>query len=78
MHVRRKVGAGGRIVLPAEFCKALGLKPGDELLLVLEDEGIRLLTPKQALEQAQALVRKYVPDGKSLADELIAERRKET
>ena len=78
MPVRRKVGAGGRIVLPAEFRKALGLKPGDEVLLVLDDEGVRLLTPKQALEQAQALVRKYVPDGKSLADELIAERRRES
>jgi AbrB family looped-hinge helix DNA binding protein len=76
-ETRTKIGAGGRIVLPAEFRRALGLKLGDEVLLILDDDGLRILTPKQAIAQAQALVRKYIPSGKSLAAELIAERRKE-
>lgn len=36
-NVRMKVGAGGRIVLPAEFRKELGLAPGDEVLVVLDN-----------------------------------------
>ena len=56
----------------------MGVGVGDELVLVLEDEGVRLLTPRQAVKRAQVLVRKYVPAGASLADELIEERRKET
>ena len=33
------------------------------------------MTPRQAIKQAQALVRGHVPEGHSLVDELIAERR---
>lgn len=76
-NVRMKVGAGGRIVLPAEFRKELGLAPGDEVLVVLDNGALRILTPRQALEEAQAVVRRYLPNGKSLAAELIEERRKE-
>lgn len=32
---------------------------------------------KEAIRRAQAIVRKYVPPGRSLSDELIAERRRE-
>jgi AbrB family looped-hinge helix DNA binding protein len=76
-EVRTKVGAGGRIVLPAAFREALGLKTGDDVLIVLDEDGVRVLTPRQAVARAQALVRRYVPSGKSMAGELIAERRKQ-
>lgn len=48
-EIRTKIGEGGRIVLPAEYRKALGLKPGDEVVLVLREGEVRLLTPKQAI-----------------------------
>lgn len=73
-----KIGEDGRIVIPAVFRKKMGLKPGDELIILLEEDGIRLLTPQQGIKRAQALVRQYVPEGKSLVDELIQERRKES
>ena len=76
-EVRTKVGAGGRIVLPAAYREALGLKTGDDVLIVLDEDGVRVLTPRQAVARAQALVRRYVPSGKSMAGELIAERRKQ-
>ncbi len=75
--VKTRVGAGGRIVIPAEYRKALGLKPGDEVVLVLEDGEVRLLTPKQTIQRAQALVRRYVPEGRALVEELLQERREE-
>jgi AbrB family looped-hinge helix DNA binding protein len=74
---RTKIGPGGRIVIPARYRKTMGVGVGDEIVLVLEDESVRLLTPRQAVKRAQVLVRKYVPAGAKLADELIEERRKE-
>ena len=72
-----RVAEGGRIVIPAEYRKALGLKVGDEVILVLEGEEVHLLTPRQAIKRAQDMVRRHVPEGVSLVDELIAERRAE-
>ncbi len=47
------------------------------VILVLEGEEVHLFTPRQAIKRAQDMVRRYVPEGVSLVDELIAERRAE-
>jgi AbrB family looped-hinge helix DNA binding protein len=73
-----RLGEGGRLVIPAEYRKALGVEAGDELVLVLEEGSLRVTTPREAIRRAQALVRSYVPEGRSLSDELIAERRRES
>ena len=77
-NIMTRLGDGGRVVIPAEFRKELGLAPGDRLMLVLEDGQVRLLTPQRAIERSQAVVRQYVQKGRSLSDELLAERREET
>ena len=74
---KTKLGRGGRIVIPAEYRQALNLQVGDDVILRLKDGEIRLFTPDQALQQAQALVRRYLPPGRLLSEELIAERRLE-
>lgn len=74
---RVKIGQDWRLVIPAQFRKALPWKEGDEVILRIEDGELRLTTPEQALRRAQALVRQYIPADRSLADELIAERRRE-
>jgi len=38
---------------------------------------VRLVTPLQAVKRAQSLVRQYVSKGRTLADELITDRRQE-
>ena len=76
-EIRAKLGESGRLVIPAACRKALGLKPGDEVILLLEEGEVRLLTPQRAVQRAQALVRRYVPKGRSLVEELLRERRKE-
>ena len=68
---------GGRLVIPAAYRKALSLKPGDEVLLVLEDGELRLISARQAVVRAQTLVRRYVAKERSLSDELIQERKDE-
>jgi AbrB family looped-hinge helix DNA binding protein len=73
---RAKIASGGRVVIPAEYRKALGLHEGDLVTMRLVDGEIRLYSFKEGLRRAQALVRAFVPEGVSLADELITERRR--
>lgn len=77
METRTKIGENGRIVLPSRYRKHLGVHPGDDLLLILGEGEVRMLTPEQAIKNAQSLVRRYVPTKKSLVRDLIEERRRE-
>ncbi len=77
-EIKTKLGQSGRIVIPTEYRRRLGLKSGDEIIMRLDDRGLHLYTPAQAVARAQALVRRYVPEGRSLSDELISERREKT
>ncbi len=74
-ETRTRVNQNGRVVIPASYRKALGIKAGDEVILRMEDDELRITTMKRRLERARRHVRKYVKPGVSLADELIAERR---
>lgn len=75
--VKVKLGQNGNIVLPASIRDALSLKEGDTLWLSLEEGEIRLADSHAITKRIQAMVRKFVPEGVSLVDELIAERRRE-
>jgi len=53
----------------------MGLKEGDTVLWELRD-GVAVLTTRLAqMREAQTMVRRFVPEGVFLIDELIAERR---
>ena len=47
------------------------------VILALEEGEVRIFTFQQAVKQAQALIRRYVPEGRNLSEELIQERREE-
>ncbi len=74
-EIRMRVNENGRVVIPASFRKALGIHPGDEIVLRVEDDELRITTLKKRIWQAQQLVRPYLKPGSSMAKELIAERR---
>jgi AbrB family looped-hinge helix DNA binding protein len=74
-ETRTRVNENGRVVIPAAFRKAMGIKVGDEVVLRMEDNELRILTLKRRIEHAQRLVRQHVKPGTSLVDELIEERR---
>lgn len=71
------IGRKGRVVVPAAIRHQLGIDEGSELMARVEGDGIVLEPRSAALGRLQALVRAAVPDGVSLVDELIAERRDE-
>jgi len=72
-----RITKGGRIVIPAEFRRELGLQTGDEVILRLINGEVRIKTRREAIKEAQAIVRKHVKKGRSLVDELTRERRTE-
>jgi AbrB family looped-hinge helix DNA binding protein len=74
---KTSMGKGGRIVIPAAYRKALGLREGVEVVVRLEGDELRILTFRQALRRAQDVVGRHVPTGRSLAVELITQRREE-
>ncbi len=71
------VRKGGAIALPAPFLAAMGVSEGDQVQLALDGDVVRVLSRAAAIREAQELVRRYVPEGVSLVDELLAERRAE-
>ena len=72
------INENGRLSIPAAYRKALEIKPGDEVILRLEDNELHISTIKQALKRARQLVKQYVKTNESLVDSLISDRRKES
>lgn len=72
-----KLGEGGRVVIPADVRKALGMEVGDELVLHMEDEKLILMTRKQAIHYVQEEMSKYDVGKRVLSEELLQERKSE-
>lgn len=71
------VAARGRIVLPADVRRALALEEGDRLQLTVEPDGSLRLQSYAAMARSMRGAFRGVAPGRSLADELVAERRRE-
>lgn len=78
IEIRTQIALGGRIVLPAKLRRALEIQIGDEIVMRLEGDSIRLIPLRQAVNLAQKAVRQYVPKETSLVEELIRTRREES
>ena len=71
------LGERGRLVLPAKLRQCLDLQPGDRLIVKLDDEGgFRVVSARALARRLWGIYRDVAP-GRSLVDELIAERREE-
>jgi AbrB family transcriptional regulator, stage V sporulation protein T len=78
MTYSAKIIAGGKIVIPAELRRELGLNTGDTLMIEREDGKLVLKSYLQVVREVQAQVReRAVPYEGSVVDALIAERRQE-
>ncbi len=72
-----KLVSGGRVQIPADVRRELNLADGDAIKMAVVDGKLQLWSARVNWEALRAIVRKYVPEGVSLADELIADRRAE-
>ncbi len=67
----------GRLLIPSQFRKEMDLNGGSEVIVALENGELRVYTRDLAIRRIQEYLRKIVPPGVSLVDELIAERQEE-
>ena len=72
-----EIAADGSLKLPKPFLAAAGLAPGGSVMVSAGPDGLDLLSQEAALARARNILRRYVPAGVSLADELVADRRRE-
>lgn len=77
INVRTKVTQGGRIVIPAEMRRYLGIEIGEEVNLSIVDDELKISTSKNALKNIRKAVQLFKNSNKSVVDELIADRRRE-
>ncbi len=68
------IAPNGRVVIPLSMRAELGCQAGGKVMARLVDGAIILEPLDAAVRRAQAMVRKYVPMGAGLVDEMIAER----
>lgn len=68
------LGKQGRLVVPADVRAALGLHDGDRLVIRVDDRRIVLESESDARSRLRGFAAHVAP-GRSLVDELLAERR---
>jgi len=73
-EIKLRVSENGRVVIPAAVRKALGVGPGDEIILQREKDGFRITTQQQRIAAARARIRRYVKPGSNIVDDFIRER----
>ena len=71
------LGRQGRLVIPAQLRRSLGLEEGDRLVARQEANRLVIEKPEQIKQRLKARFAQ-VPAERSLVDELIAERREES
>ncbi|WP_047865492.1 AbrB/MazE/SpoVT family DNA-binding domain-containing protein [Rubrobacter aplysinae] len=76
-EIKTTIGRGGRLNIPAEHRRSLGLSEGDEVLVGLESGAITIQSREAAIDRVQRMVREKVGEGRNLSGELITERREE-
>lgn len=74
---RIKIGEGGRVIIPALYRRAMGIHPGDDLVVRLQDGELRLFRQAEALKRIRAAVKrgKHKHGG---VDDFLALRRKDS
>jgi bifunctional DNA-binding transcriptional regulator/antitoxin component of YhaV-PrlF toxin-antitoxin module len=67
----------GRVLIPVELRKALGLKPDEPLNIYAVDGELRIVSRMQGIRRAQAIMAKYKKPGENMVDDFIREKREE-
>jgi AbrB family looped-hinge helix DNA binding protein len=74
---KARLNENGRIVIPAEIRKRMGLDAGDALVMTLEDGVLRIESQRTKIRQIQDDFKKFTKPGSRASDELVADRREE-
>lgn len=72
-----RLDPGGRIAIPPKFRKKLRLKPGDDVRMTFDKDGLHIWSFEGKMRRIHEVARRYVPEGTLVSEELIADRRRE-
>lgn len=76
MNIQRgKLVSGGRLQVPADIRRMLGLNDGDPVIMEVVGRELHVRPLREAIARVRDRLRPYSRPGVSIADELIAERR---
>ena len=74
---RVPVDRAGRLVIPARFREALGIRGRQTVVVGLSGDSLRVRTLSSALERLQRIARRKNPDAARAVDDFIDDRRAE-
>ena len=74
---RVPIDGAGRLVIPARFREALGIRGRQTVVVGLSGDSLRVRTPDGALERLQRIARRRNPDAARAVDDFIDDRRAE-
>lgn len=74
---RVRIVEGGKLVIPASMRRELSIRAGDTVMVSIDNGELRVRSMSRALERARSILRRHIPEGVSLSDELVADRRAE-
>ncbi|HET7881542.1 MAG TPA: MraZ N-terminal domain-containing protein [Acetobacteraceae bacterium] len=72
-----RVAPNGRLIIPAKYRQALGLRDGGMVVLSLKDREIRIRPIAAVLDEVQAMVAPFVKASGDTVDRFIADRHAE-
>ena len=72
-----KLGPGGRVVIPAVYRKAMGVKEGGRLMARVVDGELRLITPEMGIKRRRGSCARRSLQTSSLVADLFEMRRQE-
>lgn len=77
---RGKMVSGGRIQIPADVRRELGMADGDPIVMEVVDDELRIRSYRASIKRIQELLKPYRPKAGEplMSDELIADRRRES
>ncbi len=73
--IETRMSKEGRVLIPAELRRSLGLRPDEPLQIYAVDGELRIVSRLQGIRRAQAIAAPYKRPGHSVVDEFIAEKR---
>ena len=76
-RVRSRINANGRVVIPSEMRREMGLSPGDSVVMTVKDGVLTMESLQARVRRVQQSLRQHIDPVRRLSDELIAERREE-
>ena len=77
MTYQLNVAPNGRLVLPADVRRRMGLSDGGALLLEETPDGLILRTVEQAVAHARAIARRYTADNPDASVDAFLRQRRE-